>query len=693
VGDDATAYFMDQLFAIAVCGALACITLVLWQSGLLGRMIHPKFHPLVLTGGLILLGLVTIRAIAVWLEAGQLQSTSPSSHGHSHGGQPCTHDHGGQATAVTPSVPLAPVTPSHAHTHSHGDGAACTHDHGAAAIAPAAPTVDEHAGHSHGWAPWRYIVLLLPILLYFLALSNPVFDQEPNLITKPFSVEPLPYITSFIIIFRSILWEALPFIVLGALIAGLLDELLPQRWLTAVIPRNPFLAVAIGGLLGLVFPICECGIVPIMRRLLRKGLPLSACVAYLLAGPIVNPVVIGSTFAAFNGMEDTFIGGKPAYQMSGWWMVLFRTGIGYIVAVTTAMVVEWMWQKHGSSLLTPLTRPSALPEADIAETGPRPSAWQRVSNISQTSIHDFVDITVFLILGALLAAGTRMFLTPEMIADLGSQHIMLTLLLMMGLAIILCLCSEADAFVAASFVTLPPSAKVSFLVLGPMVDIKLYALYLLIFRPRLIATIYFCVVGQVFVYSVATHYFWDAYKEHLVTPKVPEGEKMNEADVADQAARYAFALSSLGTANNPTQFAVATAWLTLDPQEKATEMRFLALEAAAESAPLRTFYQSKLVWMSGRFSGTDRGFMLIRYKYNCCAADAVPLQAYLVPKDPLLTVPAEEFQGRWVKVTGRIDFRLDRGRYVPFIVLSPPDKRSWDKIIQTIEQPTNPFIY
>jgi uncharacterized membrane protein YraQ (UPF0718 family) len=554
--------------------------------------------------------------------------------------------------------------------------------------------VDEHAGHSHGWAPWRYIVLLLPILLYFLALSNPVFDQEPALITKPFSAEPLPYITTFIIIFRSILWEALPFIVLGALIAGLLDELLPQRWLTAVIPRNPFLAVAIGGLLGLVFPICECGIVPIMRRLLRKGLPLSACVAYLLAGPIVNPVVIASTFAAFSGMEDTFIAGKPAYHMSGWWMVLFRTGMGYFVAVTTAMVVEWMWRTHGSSLLTPLTRPSALPEADAAG-GPPVSAWQRMSNISATSLHDFVDITVFLILGALLAAGTRMFLTPEAISDLGSQQIMLTLLLMMGLAIVLCLCSEADAFVAASFVTLPPSAKLSFLVLGPMVDIKLYALYLLIFRPRLIATIYFCVVGQVFVYSVATHYFWETYKEQLVTPKIPEGEKMSESDAAEEAVRYAYALSAMGTANSPTTFATATAWLALDPEEKATEMRFLGLEAAAENPAMRSFYQGRLVWMSGRFTGSDRGFMLIRYKYNCCAADAVPLQAYLVPKDPLLSVPAQEYQGSWVKVTGRIDFRYDkdRGRYVPFIVLTPPDKRSWDKIIQVIDQPSNPFIY
>ena len=693
VGDDATAYFMDQLFAIAVCGALACVTLVLWQSGLLGRMLHPKFHPLVLAGGLVLLVLVTLRAIAVWLEAGQLsnvgQGSGVASQGtpdkHALESNTCTHDH----SSHDGELHTHSHSHSHAHSHSHGHGEECNHPDASLA---SQPIVDEHAGHSHGWAPWRYIVLLLPILLYFLALSNPVFDQEPTVITKSFSEDPLPYITTFIIIFRSILWEALPFIVLGALIAGLLDELLPQRWLTAIIPRNPFLAVAIGGMLGLVFPICECGIVPIMRRLLRKGLPLSACVAYLLAGPIVNPVVIGSTFAAFNGMENTFIAGVPAYQMSDGWMVLFRTGMGYFVAVSTAMIVELFWRRYGVELLTPLTRPSASAETEV-EVGPPRTLWQRTSHISATSLHDFVDITVFLILGALLAAGTRMFLTPEVIADLGTQHIMLTILLLMGLAIVLCLCSEADAFVAASFVTLPPAAKVSFLVLGPMVDIKLYALYLLIFRPRLIVVIYFSVVLQVFVLSVATHYFWETYKEQLVTPKMPEAEKLSETEAAEQAVRFSFAISSMGTALTPTTYATATAWLALDPEEKATEMRFLALESAAENAAMRTFYQGRLVWMSGRFSGSDRGFVLIRYKYNCCAADAVPLQAFLVPKDPLLTVPADDYQGRWVKVTGRIDFRPERGRYVPYIVLTPPDKRSWDKVIQVIEQPSNPFIY
>src|SRR5262249_8156442 len=152
-----------------------------------------------------------------------------------------------------------------------------------------------------------------------------------------------------------------------------------------VLPRNRTLAVLMGGLLGIVFPMCECGIVPIMRRLLRKGLPLSCCVAYLLAGPIVNVVVLTSTYAAFSGMENAFAGSTPSYTMGGWWMLGFRAGGGYLIAVLTALVVEWQYKKHGDSLLTELTRPSSLPVVEEdASAGPKKTWWQRINNVTET---------------------------------------------------------------------------------------------------------------------------------------------------------------------------------------------------------------------------------------------------------------------------------------------------------------------
>src|SRR5437588_3254050 len=123
----------------------------------------------------------------------------------------------------------------------------------------------------------------------------------------------------------------MPFIVLGAVIAGVLEEVVPQQLIARVVPKNKYLAIGMSALLGLIFPMCECGIIPVMRRLLRKGLPLSCCVSYLLAGPIVNLVVISSTFVAFSGAETVEIGGKSLHQMGSWWMTGCRVVFGYLV--------------------------------------------------------------------------------------------------------------------------------------------------------------------------------------------------------------------------------------------------------------------------------------------------------------------------------------------------------------------------
>jgi uncharacterized membrane protein YraQ (UPF0718 family) len=351
------------------------------------------------------------------------------------------------------------------------------------------------------------------------------------------AVDNIARVKDFVLTFTSIFYEALPFIILGAVIAGILEELLPQRLITRFLPRSRTLAIFIGGLLGLIFPMCECGIIPVMRRLIRKGLPLSCCVAYLLAGPIINVVVMLSTFVAFSGMEKAVEpGGGLAYQMGGWWMMGLRAGLGFLVAVVTAHIVEWQYQKYGAKLLMPLAVPGKqLTNEDGEEVEEKRSAWQRLSNITDTALHDFIDITVFLILGALLSAFTRQMVTQEMISDMSRNHAVLSIALMMGLAVLLCLCSEADAFVAASFITLRPAAKLGFLVLGPMLDLKLYMMYTRVFRPRLIYTIFLSVTVQVFAYSYVTHLLWEQYAPQFLSASAakvmpsPSAESSSEA--------------------------------------------------------------------------------------------------------------------------------------------------------------------
>jgi uncharacterized membrane protein YraQ (UPF0718 family) len=354
-------------------------------------------------------------------------------------------------------------------------------------------------------------------------------------------------VVEFITTFISILYEALPFIVLGALIAGVLEELVPQSLVVRMIPRSRILAIAIGGFLGLLFPMCECGIIPVMRRLLRKGVPLSCCVCYMLAGPIINVVVMLSTFVAFSGTESTTLT-KPAQasiavqaskeslpnpttdvqtaatpsqpstapQLGGIGMTVMRMMLGFLVAFGTALVVEAQYRRHGNKLLARLAVPdgsNAAPAGNDEET--RRSWYERLSAISETALHDFVDITVFLILGAVLAALSRLFLSHEQMQSLALGYPALAILIMMGLAILLCICSEADAFIAASFRAVPAAPKLAFLVLGPMLDLKLYMMYTRVFRPRLIWTIISCVVVQVLVYSMLVHFVMTTWSAPL----------------------------------------------------------------------------------------------------------------------------------------------------------------------------------
>ena len=326
-------------------------------------------------------------------------------------------------------------------------------------------------------------------------------------------------VQDFILIFTGILYEALPFIVFGAIIAGIVEELLPPRLLTRLIPRNRVLAIAIGGLLGLPSPMCDCGILVIVRRLLRKGVPLSCCVCYLLAGPIINVVTLLSTRLAFSAAQDSpGSAGGTSYQFTGTQMMCLRAGLGYVVAFVTSLIVEWQYRKHGpEKLLTPLSVPvphksndSPADEEEAAENQ-APKPWRkRLENVVETALHDFVDVMVFLILGALLAALSRQLIDRETLEGWAGKNPIPAIAIMMGLAVALCICSQADAFVAASY-AMPPASKLAFLVLGPMLDFKLYSMYTRVFRPRLIWTIVGSVVMQVFLYAMITHYLWAGF--------------------------------------------------------------------------------------------------------------------------------------------------------------------------------------
>ena len=274
--------------------------------------------------------------------------------------------------------------------------------------------------------------------------------------------------------FLSVVLEGVPFILVGVLLSGLVDVFLPPRVLARVLPRNPAAGIVLGGLLGAVLPMCECGIVVVIRRLLRKGLPLSNAVAYMLAAPVVNPVVAISTYAAFRG--------QGALEMTLW-----RIGLAFGVSVVVATIVLFLSRGF---VLRPELQTAGAPD----EGADHRSMTEKWASAVRSSVGDFLDVTVYFILGAAVASLFNTSVNQQLIVPLAEDRA-LSVAGMMGLAALLSLCSTSDAFVAATFTAFSSAAKLAFLVFGPMMDLKLVFIYGLVFRKRFII----CLVALLFM--------------------------------------------------------------------------------------------------------------------------------------------------------------------------------------------------
>lgn len=268
--------------------------------------------------------------------------------------------------------------------------------------------------------------------------------------------------------FLSVLLEGVPFILLGTLLSGVIDQFLPSRLMVRYLPRNPFLGVCLSGVMGMVFPMCECGVVPVIRRLMAKGLPLSNAIAYMLAAPIVNPIVALSTYAAFRGQNAAEF-------------TCLRLGVGYAVAVLAAMAVHHL-------PIASVMRKGILGLTNSEPTGGGTGAplLRRLGAALRVAVADFLDVMVYFILGAAVASVFSTAVNQEVLLPLALNTWLATISLM-GFAAILSLCSTSDAFIAATLIAFPGVAKLAFMVFGPMMDLKLIFIYSSVFKKRFVA--------------------------------------------------------------------------------------------------------------------------------------------------------------------------------------------------------------
>jgi uncharacterized membrane protein YraQ (UPF0718 family) len=259
---------------------------------------------------------------------------------------------------------------------------------------------------------------------------------------------------TFLLVFGSLLVEALPFILLGAAVSALIEVFVPASVFArlARLPRG--LQMPVAGLGGFAFPVCECGSVPVARRLLLKGLHPTAAVTFMLAAPILNPVVLLATAIAYRGRDVM------------WPMLLGRAGLGLVVAMAVG------WAVGARARGTELLRPGRRME-EHAHDGAGEGRWSRYFG---HLADDFTMLARYLVIGAGIAAALQTFLPQDVIGRVATTPV-LDVVALMVLAAALSLCSESDAFVAASFVQFGMASQLAFLVAGPMIDAKLAALY------------------------------------------------------------------------------------------------------------------------------------------------------------------------------------------------------------------------
>jgi len=296
--------------------------------------------------------------------------------------------------------------------------------------------------------------------------------------------------------FFAIVLEGAPFLLLGAIISGLVDVFLPAGLIKDWLPRSKTQGIfaAIGA--GLIFPLCECGAMPIVQRLIRKGVPPAVATTYMLAAPGLNPLAMFSTFLAFRNQDP-------------WLMLALRFGFSFFVLLFLGF---WLVRLRPDQMLRAETLIGRTRER--ARLGPEispnpglvlsPSPGLSLGGLQQFTgavIRDFTGVLLFLVIGAAVAALFSTGFNRNLLAPVG-QSIVLGPLAGILLAQLLCLCSTTDAFIIAAFTPFSIPAKIAFLVAGPLIDLKLYWLYRSAFQARFVHGLWLRALAATFLLTL-----------------------------------------------------------------------------------------------------------------------------------------------------------------------------------------------
>jgi len=327
-----------------------------------------------------------------------------------------------------------------------------------------------------------------------------------------------------ITLFFSLLVEALPFLLLGVAFSSVLLLFVDERRLVKLLPHNPVLAALAGSLIGLIFPVCECGNVPVARRLLLQGAPTAVAIGFLLAAPTVNPIVFWATWVAFRDQPEIVV-------LRLVFTLIVATTIGLIFstqkdmrpflqdnlarmmepptpapAPATSPLLQsgsFLIQEQGQVLQ--LSAPAAQTLAQIPQA-PRP--WSmKLRLLADNMVLELRELGAVLVLGSAIAAAIQVLIPRELVLSLG-QGPVTSIVAMMALAWVVSICSTVDSFFALSFAsTFTSGSLLAFLVFGPMIDLKNISLLLTVFKGRAMMYLFVLAAQLTFLLTLAMNFY------------------------------------------------------------------------------------------------------------------------------------------------------------------------------------------
>lgn len=292
-------------------------------------------------------------------------------------------------------------------------------------------------------------------------------------------------INSIFLVFVSLLLESIPFILIGSIISSLIQMFVSEEFIRRIIPKNIFLALIITSFVGIIFPVCECAIIPISKRLIKKGVPLPIAVTFMLSVPIVNPIVSMSTYYAFSNNIVIFF---------------MRVLFGIVNSIIIGYLIHISYKNKQLPIREDVNNDNYICNCGCGDLNF--NNYSKIRVLLNHTKSEFFSVFKYLIFGSFISSLFKVTVKGDVLTYF-SKNLILSVIIMIILAFILSVCSEADAFIASTFsLTFTKGSVIAFLVLGPMIDIKNILMLLGSFKKEFVIRLSIYIVLVTFVSSV-----------------------------------------------------------------------------------------------------------------------------------------------------------------------------------------------